>query len=68
MRSKEFEFYLRADLKKYEGKYVIILENKVVASGDTAKIWEDVKKKFPDKVPMLVKVPKEEALVLRQAN
>ena len=62
--SKEFEFFLKADLSKYEGKYVVILENKIIAHGNTAKIWEEVKKKFPDKKPMLVKVPKEETLIL----
>lgn len=64
-KSKEFEFYLKADLSKYEGKYVVIIGNKVVASGDTARIWEEVKKKFPNKQPMLAKVPKEEALILK---
>ena len=63
-RSKEFDFFLKADLSKYEGKYVVILENKIIAQGNTAKIWEEVKKKFPDKKPMLVKVPKEETLIL----
>jgi len=63
-RSKEFEFFVKADLKKYEGKYVVIINDKVVASGDTAKVWEEVKRKFSDKKPLLAKVPKEEALVL----
>jgi len=65
MASKEFEFYVKTDLSKYKGKYVVILGNKVVAKGDTAKIWEKVKKKFPDKTPMLAKIPKEETLILR---
>ena len=63
--SKEFEFYLRADLKKYEGKYVAIIDNKVVASGSNAKhVIEEAKRKFPDKKPVLAKVPKEETMIL----
>lgn len=64
MKSKEFEFYLKADLSKYEGKYVAIVDDKVVASGDNAKeVIEEAKKKFPDKMPMLAKIPKGDILI-----
>lgn len=66
MASKEFEFYLKADLRKYEGKYIVIIGDKVVASGENAKdVLDKAKKGFPDKIPTLAKVPKEEALILR---
>ena len=66
MKSKEFEFYVKADLSKYEGKYIAIVDDKVVASGDNAKVViENAKKKFPDRNPMLAKVPREEALILK---
>jgi len=65
-KSKEFEFYLKADLSKYEGKYVAIVGDKVVASGFNAKeVLEEAKRKYPDKKPALAKIPKEEALILR---
>ena len=64
MPSKEFEFYLKANLKPYQGKYIVILENKIIASGDTAEIWTKIKKEYPSKNPMLAKVPTEETLVL----
>lgn len=63
--TKEFEFYLKADLKEHRGKYVVIVDEKIVASGDTAKIWEEVKERFPNKKPLLVKVPRDELLVLK---
>lgn len=66
MASKEFDFYLKADLSKYEGEYIAIIEDKVVASGKNAKkVFEEAKKKFPDKLPTLAKIPKDDALVLR---
>ncbi len=66
MVSKEFEFYLKADLSKYEGKYVAIVDNKVVASGANAKdVLEEAKRKFPHKKPMLAKIPTEDTLVLK---
>jgi len=63
--SKQFEFYLKADLSKYEGKYVAIVDDRVVASGTNAKIvWEEAKRKYPDKNPAIAKIPKEGTLVL----
>ncbi len=62
--SKEFEFYLKADLRKYEGKYIAIVGDNVVASGDNAKtVYEEARRKT-GKTPTLAKVPKEEALIL----
>ena len=63
MTTKEFEFFLKADLSRYNGKYIIIIDDKVVASGDTAKIWEEVKKKFPYKKSMLAKIPTDDTLI-----
>lgn len=66
MVSKEFEFYLKADLSKYEGEYVAIVDDKVVAFGDNAKeVLDEAKKKFPNKKPMLAKIPTEDTLILK---
>ncbi len=64
MASKEFEFFLRADLSKYEGKYIAIVEDKVIASGANAKEVLDEARKKTGKMPTLAKIPKEELLVL----
>lgn len=64
MVNQEFEYFIKADLRKYKGQYVAIVENKVVASGDNAKkVWEEAQKKT-GKIPTLAKIPKEEALIL----
>lgn len=64
MTSKEFEFFVKTDLRKYSGKYVAIVEDKVVASGNNAKkVFEEAKKKT-GKIPTIAKIPKEEALIL----
>jgi len=65
MVSKEFQFYVKADFSKYKGRYIAIVDDKVVASGENAKeVWEEAKKKT-GKIPTLAKIPKEEALILR---
>ena len=64
MKNKEFEFYLKADLSKYEGKYVAIVGDKVIASGDNAKeVFEEAKKKT-GKIPTMAKIPRAETLIL----
>lgn len=66
MKSKEFEFYVKADLSKYEGKYITIVDDKVVASGDNAKdVWNEAKKKT-GRIPTLAKVPKEDSKIFRR--
>ena len=51
--------------KKYSGKHIAIVDDKVVASGSNPKdVWERAKKKFPDRKPVLAFVPKEDTLVL----
>lgn len=65
MASKEFEFYVKADLSKYKGKYIAIIGDKVVASGDNAKVvLDEATKKCPNKLPTLAKIPKEDTLIL----
>ncbi|MBI5227487.1 succinyl-CoA synthetase subunit alpha [Candidatus Micrarchaeota archaeon] len=63
MGSKEFEFYLKADLHKYEGKYIAIVDDKIAASGDNAKeVLEEAERKTGKK-PFLAKVPTEDTFV-----
>lgn len=52
-----YEWFLKQDLSEYAGKWVAILDKKVVASGDDAgKVIEEVKKRYPGKKPFLAKV------------
>ena len=65
MATKEFNWFADADLRKYKGEYVAIIDEKVVAHGDNAKeVWEDAKRKYPDKSPSLAKIPKDDILIL----
>jgi glycine betaine/choline ABC-type transport system substrate-binding protein len=51
--------------KKYSGKHIAIIDKQVVASGnDPKEVWEQAKKKYPKKQPVLAFVPKEDTLVL----
>ena len=53
------------DFSKYKGKYVALINRRVVASGNNARtVWTRAKKLVPTATPTLVKVPRDETLVL----
>ncbi|MBI4401654.1 MAG: succinyl-CoA synthetase subunit alpha [Nitrospirae bacterium] len=61
---KNYEWFLRADLTAYEGHYVAIANETVVASGDDpGEIYERAKALHPGAEVILWKVPIGEAFV-----
>ncbi len=51
--------------KKYGERWIAIINKKVVSSGDDAKrAYNEAKKKFPEKEPLLDFIPKRRLLVL----
>lgn len=63
--SKNYEWYVKADMRKFAGKWVAIVDQKPVASGiDAKKVYEEAKAKFPNRKPSLAKVPTPDTLVL----
>lgn len=63
--SPEFEFFVSNPLSRYEGRYVAILGQRVIASGASAKkVWATARKKYPKSYPTIAKIPKKEILVM----
>lgn len=59
------EFKLEIDNEKYGGKYVAIVDDEIVASGEDARtVWEMAKKAHPTKLPALMKVSKPGTYIL----
>ncbi len=59
------ELKVKIDFSKYKGKYVAIIDNRIVASGGNAvKVLEEARLKNPGKEPVLRKIPEEEAMIL----
>ncbi len=55
---ENYKWYQTANLDKYVGKWVVIINKKVIGSRDNVKeILEKAKRKYPNKIPFLVKVP-----------
>ena len=60
-----YEWFLRADLEKFRGLYVAVVDGRVVESGERPeKVHAKAREKFPEKEVVLWKVPREEALIL----
>jgi len=52
-----YEWFLKKDFSSYSGKWLAIIDRKVVASGNEVdKIIKQVKKKYPNKRPFVTKV------------
>ena len=65
MDEETYQFYVSHDLSQYAGKWVAMLGEQVIASGDTAtEVLAQAKKKAPGRNPALARVPTGEVLVL----
>ncbi len=51
--------------EKYEGQYIIMIDGKIVNHGKQIdKLLPTIKRKYPEKIPLITKIPKAEAMVL----
>ncbi len=52
-----YEWFLKKDLSEFSGKWLAIVDKKVVASDkDVGKVIQKVKEEFPNKKPLITKV------------
>ncbi len=50
---KNFDFYCSLDLSRYSGKWIAILDQKIIAVGDSFKdVFEKAKMDYPSKRPL----------------
>lgn len=63
--TKNFNAFRTLEKSKYKGKYIIMVDEKVVEEGDNIEdMLHRTRQRFPDKVPLVAKIPKEEVMVL----
>ncbi len=57
MTYSDYEWYLQNDLSKYAGKWIAIINKKVIAFGvEPAHVLKQAKEKYPNKKPLLTKI------------
>jgi len=50
-------------VKKYGGKYIVVVDEKIMAIGDSPKeVDRKARKQFSDEIPFVIYVPTKEAL------
>ncbi|MCK5616058.1 succinyl-CoA synthetase subunit alpha [Candidatus Pacearchaeota archaeon] len=60
-----YSAYLTANLEEYKGKWIIVCDEHVIASGDNIKkIVHEAQAKCPDKKFLLARVPEEGTMIL----
>jgi orotate phosphoribosyltransferase-like protein len=63
--NKDFSSYLSANLEEYKGKWIILCDEHIIASGDNIKeIITEAEKKHPKKKLLLARVPQEGTMIL----
>ncbi len=65
--SGEFEQVLSMGdkLGEHAGEWIAIVDGKIRASGNSAKeVYDKAKKEFPTRIPFIMKVPLENAVVI----
>ena len=66
--TKNFEAFLKlpvAEQEKYKGKYIVMIDGKIIAIGsEIDKIFPTVIKRYPKKIPFVAKIPISGAMIL----
>ena len=62
---KNYDWYINANLEKEAGNWIVIVDQKVVASGkDLKNVLEEADRKYAGKETLLAKVPTPDTLIL----
>lgn len=62
---ENFDFFISEDMHSFSGKWVAIINKKVVASGENLKeMLKEVNEKYPKQEPLIVRAPTEKLLIL----
>lgn len=61
---KNYNFFMKADLKDFIGEWVAICNQKIVSHGtDVKRVFMEAKQKCPKERPFLARVPSKETMI-----
>jgi len=61
---KNYEYFMKMDLRNYIGKWIAICGEKIISSGDNPKeVFNKAKKLCPGQMPLLTKVSEKETMI-----
>lgn len=62
--SKNYQFYMKADLDGYIGEWVAICNKKIVSHGkDVKKVFMEAKEKCPKERSLITRIPDKESMI-----
>jgi len=65
MDSKNYEYFMEADVSRFTNEWIAIVDQKIVSHGKSVKeVLSEVKHKYPGKTPLIARIPGEEAMIL----
>ncbi len=63
--TNNFTAFMKLDKSRYKGKYVVLVDGKMVGHGqDIESMLAKTRKKYPRKTPLVAKIPNEEVMIL----
>jgi len=61
----EFDALMMLDIGQHVGRWIAVVGCEIVSVGDSGKeVFLEAKKKYPDKEPFVMKVPRDEIMLL----
>lgn len=64
--SPNYDFYIKTDTSAYEGQWIAIAKEKIVAHGQDAEtVYKRANKKYKNEDISLAKVPDDQVLILK---
>ena len=62
---QNYSYFLKANVGRYLDNWIAIVDKKIVSHGKSAKkTYQEAKKKFPDKSPLMAKIPSKQTMIL----
>ncbi len=61
---KNYQFYMKANVDPYIGKWIAICNQEIVSHGrDVKQVYKEAKEKCPTKRPLITRVPEKQTMI-----
>ena len=61
----DYEWFIKANLEEYSGKWIAIVDKHVIASSENVKnVLKKVNEEYPNTIPFITKVPEKILMVV----
>ncbi len=62
--NKNYKYFMKADIDKYVGEWIVICNSRIVSHGkNIKKVFKETKEKCPSERPFLARIPDKETMI-----